>query len=827
MDADEISLLQDYKSYFENNVDPITIVNALRMRGHVDASSVKHVYDIYRNSFEDRMAVWKEVTKCISIKCSFPSFLSVLDTTGYTNLSLELSVHIRSIKGRLNDVVRLQRGNCRGANHKFAQELFVSLKINTHNNTFKNPRENLHELSQRFRVRFLSEVDSEKKMVIADKYAASLCAEIDSHTMLYVRKFPTHNLFKELEDLIPETSNTHVTEVAYKSRMAIACAIADDMERGEEFLTDARVASYHIGPCVQLDNMLYIQVFNYLCKFESNPTDDLRDTIINLAGVSLQALEDEDDVTRLFWKRMFLLRMVYCLLGISNRCDLIPRCVTRQKYVTRARQLMAEIDKIWDGIESRRRMFYHVARARLHEIDSNCCLKQGLSEMARKRSVEEAMMNIEAAIFRIETAITLGEEGNFGETKYVKLYASELQERKFQLVLQQTGRPGREGHEHMDNSKIFLPSEQESPNHKRVAAGACENADLTSYHSHSYQPQCNSDDEIPDKNKRTECDKSAICNNATSVNQHNRTGNQRQRHNGNSNHEILVSQQMKFRPSGVQYQPSENVRFPHPTENIKRESCHLSTQQISFRNEFRVDTRETCGFQPQSGACRHIDRQVNTEDLRQPESATYRHIDIQVDTEDLRQPESATCRHIDRQVDTEDLRQPESAKCQHLGRQIKTENLCLPQSISYQDFKELQSPQVRSNTCQQSPHCICRPENTLLGQVPSSKESTLLTNQKGHQDGTQNKQPTVQATVKGNNHGCYQPEGDEHQQTVHPPENMNSTYQHANPQDIDHNYVSLCQATVGQPESDDNPYISYGFHTTTQKPTNQTTPNDL
>ncbi|XP_033727731.1 uncharacterized protein LOC117317054 [Pecten maximus] len=633
MDADEITLLQDYKSYFQNNVDPITIMNGLRTRGYMDSSHVKRVYDVYRSSFGDRLEVWKEVIKNITNVCSFPSFLGVLDRTGYTDLSLELSVHIRNIKGRLNDVVRLQRGNCRGSNHKFAQELFVSLKINTHNNTFKNPQENLHELSQRFRVRFLSEVDSEKRMMLADKYAASLCAEIDSHTMLYVRKFPTHNLFKELENLIPETSNTHVTEVAFKSRMAIACAIADDTERGDEFLTDARVASYHIGPCVQLDNMLYIQVFNYLCQFENNPTDELRDKIITFAGISLQALEDEDDITRIFWKRMFLLRMVYCLLGISNRCDLIPRCVIRQKYVTKARKLMAEIDKIWDGIESRRRMFYHVARARLHELDSRC-VKQGISEAARKRHIEEAIMNIEAALFRLETAIALGEEGNFGETKYVKFYASELKERKFQLMLQKTGEFEREGREHVDSSgnSIYDCGHDSYKNEKKMG-GACENTDCTSYQPCSLLSQISSSsDDVytpnSDNGKQTECRK-----HSTHSNVHYSLDIRLQK--DDVRHYLLVSQQDKFRSSCVQpeeyqqhieCQPENAVQVFHQPGNIERELCPLDTQHLTLRSICQPHSNERQYiFEPESVTNRHINIDVKTEDLRQPESTSNCH----------------------------------------------------------------------------------------------------------------------------------------------------------------------------------------------------------
>ena len=76
---------------------------------------------------------------------------------------------------------------------------------------------------------------------------------------------------------------------------------------------------------------------------------------------------EEDEDARKFWKRMFILRMVYCLLGIGNRANVISRFVKDHKSIVEAQKLLAEFDQVWTGIDTRREMFYCVARSRLCE----------------------------------------------------------------------------------------------------------------------------------------------------------------------------------------------------------------------------------------------------------------------------------------------------------------------------------------------------------------------------------------------------------------------------------------------------------------------------
>lgn len=59
--------------------------------------------------------------------------------------------------------------------------------------------------------------------------------------------------------------------------------------------------------------------------------------------------------------------MVFALLGLGNRCNILHSVDINSSDVAEATQLLAAFDRDWEGIDVRREMFYSVARARLNE----------------------------------------------------------------------------------------------------------------------------------------------------------------------------------------------------------------------------------------------------------------------------------------------------------------------------------------------------------------------------------------------------------------------------------------------------------------------------
>jgi hypothetical protein len=118
----------------------------------------------------------------------------------------------------------------------------------------------------------------------------------------------------------------------------------------------------------------------------------------------LWALSEEEEEIRNLWKRMFLLRMVFCLLGLSNKGHCIPDCVISKDDVEKAERYMNEIDL--KDIEARREMMYYIARARIQEL-------KGLFYNA---SLE------------IDKASAIAHSGNFKEIQSIEEYRCQLKD---------------------------------------------------------------------------------------------------------------------------------------------------------------------------------------------------------------------------------------------------------------------------------------------------------------------------------------------------------------------------------------------------------------
>jgi hypothetical protein len=405
MNEAEKQLFHSCRKLLESNVDPIMVLDGLYQHGYLSGNQRKIIYEISRTN-QDRTYIWKALLLLIPGSCELECVLNVLLDAGYSEIAMAIGQKLRmSIVPSAQDL-RIHRTNTGDSSQRFAQKLFMNFKINTHNNAFVNPRTYCHEESQKYKIQLegYNGVDDDVRRGIADKYAACLLAEIDSHIMLYTRQFPTCDLIKRLKLLIPETSNSNITQLSYDSRLAMSCALAGKEGEAEDHLQSAMGLSFFIGRCVEISNLLYIYVFSLLSAYEKCPTQKLRDKIIHIAELGLQSVEDETDSIREFWVRIFTLRIVYCLLGLSYRGDPIYGIIIHRFNIRKAKQLLTDIDKQWEKMESRRKIMYYVAKARIAELEHNYGY-------------------IDSVLHFLSLAINIGNEGEYGETQFVKLYA--------------------------------------------------------------------------------------------------------------------------------------------------------------------------------------------------------------------------------------------------------------------------------------------------------------------------------------------------------------------------------------------------------------------
>ena len=318
--------------YLQYNVDPIVIANQLSKSEYITKDELRFLFRL-----TERKDIWHRLIAIISNRCPFEEFLEAVECSGY------------SIRFQQRRIEGIYRADCQNPSRRFSQRLLVNLKMQTHNAVFGNPREFLHRLSCIYYHKFISERNAHKKQVVADRYASVVCAEIDSHIMLYKESNITQKKLRKLKALIPHTTNSCVTGVAYNARMAIASTVAGNFTSAADFIQMSKTDAFNLQACVEVENMLYIEVFNLLTRFEINPSAQVRDQILKVSDEALQLLEEEEELSRLFWRRMFLLRMTYCLFGLSMKFNRIPGCYIDMKAIQRGKQYLAEIDKLMLG----------------------------------------------------------------------------------------------------------------------------------------------------------------------------------------------------------------------------------------------------------------------------------------------------------------------------------------------------------------------------------------------------------------------------------------------------------------------------------------------
>lgn len=407
MNTCEKQIICSYRQTLQKYVDPIIVVDGLYQVGHFSANQRKQLYNILQ-TYSNRQYIWEALYLLITEKCKLQSLLEVLLVNGYRDVAIEMSQKVRIATPQQKQIFRFHRTKTENSSHRFAQRLFMNFKINTHNNAFINPRKYCHEESQKYKVqleRCQSIDDDTVKRGIADKYAACLLAEIDSHLMLYTKNSFLGSLMIELQRLIPKTTNSSITHISYQSRLAIRYALEGKHDVEEEHLQSAIYTSLLVGRCVEISNLFYIYAFNLLCRYEKYPTKSLRDKVIHIAELGLQSVDEEDESIREFWMRLFIIRIIYCLLGLSFRGDPISGITIDKHSMRRAKLMLAELDRLWERIESRRKIMYYVAKARVAELERN----DGY---------------IDTVSFFLNMAIKIGEEGEYGETQFIKQYAT-------------------------------------------------------------------------------------------------------------------------------------------------------------------------------------------------------------------------------------------------------------------------------------------------------------------------------------------------------------------------------------------------------------------
>ena len=395
----EIKSLLSFKGQIIGVVDPLYIASQMVENGYIsrdlhEAVQTKLLAGVKRRDIADFLI------SHLPFHTYFASVIRALHNCGYTKLASKLFLQFARSQTGIVVVKRIQYEK-----RIHLESFYKGLNDKIQDGQFKNPSEALDQLARRFISKFEVELNPREKSRIAEKCVAILGAQIVAHAITYGSALPRNEMFSQMKSLVPFTENFWATDVVYYVGKAYANLMTMNIEDGENMLKAARVRVYNTGPCAELINVLLMETYYLLCKYEISPTIKIKEDLLMWGNIGIESLEEEDDEMKIFWRRMFILPMVFCLLGIGNKASIIPGAYIDTNCIQMAKQLLADIDKHFEGIAQRREMFYRVARARLNQL----------------------LGRTDDALIHISLAENLAESGQFKEVFNIREIKSALQ----------------------------------------------------------------------------------------------------------------------------------------------------------------------------------------------------------------------------------------------------------------------------------------------------------------------------------------------------------------------------------------------------------------
>lgn len=340
-------------------VDVTLLANSLYASGIVSENCLQLVKEGQDLSDEDRINI---VTENIKKNVTTLQLIYKIYDSNFSKVAQDLySFYIPfATESRTREVTRKIVGE-----RKKIQIYFKQIKQRVHMLVSSNFE--VSELGKKMLREIKEETNPGRKRFLYDKYICLKAAEIDAKTNLTDNVDPKGEPFKEMEEVIEESSCPEISLILMLGRQAdISSSLGTSPSDGEPFLVQAFQWHYMCERCVESTDMLYKSVVFNLLQFQRTKDEEYRQNVLEQAKIGLESLSEEDEDVRLFWSRLFRLRIIYCHLGIGKRCEIIEGYEVTQDSIKIVEKMFKE-DKL-ANLEHRRKMMYGIAVARFFHL---------------------------------------------------------------------------------------------------------------------------------------------------------------------------------------------------------------------------------------------------------------------------------------------------------------------------------------------------------------------------------------------------------------------------------------------------------------------------
>ena len=325
---------------------------------------------------QERQQVNVEVLTNVQRNVGLMGFINALDDCGYKTQATDV---LRTfLSPNTNEVIHRSFSGQRPRLNMMAN----LLKTWVDNPRVKNPHLLLRHLGQKWTTFMETEQDVRKKQRLAEECVVIKGAEIDAIAITNDKNIRNNRCFKELSQLIDKTSKPFLSDGLFYGRLALAFAIANRFDKCTNMLQAARLCVAGTSSCYELVTVRNVEVHTRLVMFEKNPTKEERRSLLQWAQIGMDCADMDNSDGDLMWRMSFLRKMVFCLLGLGNRGNVIEDCSVEEADIQTAKQLLEEINRNLPNLEERRKMFYYHARARIAELRNRSQICENYTRMA-------------------------------------------------------------------------------------------------------------------------------------------------------------------------------------------------------------------------------------------------------------------------------------------------------------------------------------------------------------------------------------------------------------------------------------------------------------
>ncbi|CAC5390389.1 unnamed protein product [Mytilus coruscus] len=354
------------RRYMSNlsNTEIIEFASILRHKGFISKCAYSYIESCYKknNYINMRSAAFRNFTEMHTDLRNIVFVMYNLDNK-YKSLAVQLFTTFKNVlELRPVNVSRIDIKD-----RTFIQTYFTVMKKKVQEMEFDNPVEYLTNLAKQIQETG-TRCDQANEILfteICDKFVVLLALTIDALANNTNDIDPKNNLFNEIEAIISKTSCPDLSWCMLYGRKAVALSFQNKREEGEDMEKMALICAANVVPCLETVDMYYKIVLFHRAWYENNPKKELVfiDEVKQKAFDILKGLGDELGIS---WSRRFVVRLLFCYLGVGMRCRFMPDYHIQPEYVTISEKLLQTYDS--KTAEIRVQMFFHIAKARLSHL---------------------------------------------------------------------------------------------------------------------------------------------------------------------------------------------------------------------------------------------------------------------------------------------------------------------------------------------------------------------------------------------------------------------------------------------------------------------------